>query len=92
MEGTPQNSRVQAAFQPAKSTKPHTMWTGVLWMDQPQDFPASGQTDEAGSITSTTGEQHGQGWGASATAPLALINDQADLLTPPPGPPLYFSS
>lgn len=66
---TPETAGVQAAFQPPKSTKPHAAWAGVLWMDQPQGFPASGQTDESGSVTSTMGEQRGQGWGGSSYCP-----------------------
>lgn len=87
--GHPKTAGVQAAFQPPKSTKPRAAQAGVRWMDRPQGFPASGQTDESGSVTSTMEEQQGQGWGAPATALLAPTNAQTNLLTPPRTTPLF---
>lgn len=59
--GHPKTATVQAAFQSPESTERHSTWAGVLRVDPPQGVPASGQTEEAGSITSTMGEQQGQG-------------------------------
>lgn len=52
------------------SLKPHITWAGVLRTDPSQGFP---HQDRWMSLSSTTGEQRGQGWGAPATAPLAPI-------------------
>lgn len=87
--GRPKTAGVRAAFQPPQSTRPRAARAGVLPMDRPQRFPAWGQTDESGSVTSVMGEQRGEGWGAPATAPLVPRNAQTNLL-PSPCKTLYF--